>query len=97
MPSIAPLAAPSQQERKETEATEPLDHESVAKLFDELAALIDEMDPDAEEKLVELSAAVSSHADPVLLKRLARQVGGFEFDEAQATLQALRSKLISED
>jgi HPt (histidine-containing phosphotransfer) domain-containing protein len=97
MPSIAPLAAPSQQERKETGATEPLDNEKVAKLFDELAALIDEMDPDAEEKLAELSTAVSGHVDPVLLKRLAGQVGGFEFDEAQATLQILRNKLISED
>ena len=97
MPSIAPLAAPNQPDSKEAGATEPLDNDYVAKLFDELAALIDEMDPDAEEKLAELSTAVSGHVDPVLLKRLAGQVSGFEFDKAQATLQILRNTLVSED
>ena len=51
----------------------------------------------AEEKLAELSAAVSGHIDPVVLKRLAEEVGRFEFDEARATLQTLRNGLETQD
>ncbi len=72
---------------------EPVRFEELAVLVEELQTLLDEMDPDAEEKLAELSARISGQVDGRLLKDLSRQVSGFEFEQAIDTLARLKATL----
>ena len=71
----------------------PLNGAEAGQLLDELAEMIEEMDPDAEEKVAEISSQMAGQADQQLLRKLAQQVGGFEFDEAAETLSAVRASL----
>ncbi len=80
----------SVQEPTEGTAADPVDPEQVNALLDTIESLIEEMDPDAEEKVEELSALPGSGLDLSLMKLLGRQVSGFEFEEAQETLLELR-------
>jgi PAS domain S-box-containing protein len=59
-------------------------------LMDELASLIEGMDPDAEEKAGELQRHLEGTVAGGLSAALTAQVAGFNFDEAGATLQRLR-------
>ena len=97
MPILAPFANDDGQGAEPAGSTEPHDAARVTELLEELATLIDEMDPDAEEKLAQLSSAAGGHADPALMKRLAAEVRGFDFDAAGSTLKVLREGLISEN
>ena len=54
------------------------------------------MDPDSQEKLEELSSALTGHADPAHIQSLTKHLDGFEFEEAQAVLDSLRKQLLSE-
>ncbi len=82
---------PSESEDVSSEAATPLTPEEISQLLDELAEMLEEMDPDAEEKVVELTRRLGSQADPRLLRMLATQVSGFEFEDAQDSLQKLKS------
>jgi HPt (histidine-containing phosphotransfer) domain-containing protein len=76
------------------ESAGPLDPVLASRLFDELSGLVEEMDPDAQEKLGEFAAALSGHTDPGLVRKLVDQVRGFDFDNARSTIEALRTKLL---
>ena len=58
--------------------------------MDELASLIEGMDPDAEAKAVALQHHLGGTAARELSAALTAQVAGFEFEEAGATLERLR-------
>jgi CheY-like chemotaxis protein len=62
----------------------------IVPLMDELAVLIEGMDPGAEAKAVALQHHLEGTAARGLAAALTAQVAGFEFDEAEATLQRLR-------
>jgi PAS domain S-box-containing protein len=87
--TLAPAAAEASSERT---ASEPVDPARVSALMDQLSVLLEEMDPDAEEKVAELMALCGDHLERPLLKRLSQQVSGFEFEEAMETLFELREK-----
>jgi two-component system sensor histidine kinase/response regulator len=72
---------------------EPASPEKVAELMTEIASMLDELDPDAEERARELATMLRGQASGRLLKRLVQQTGGFEFEEAQETLTELRQAL----
>jgi PAS domain S-box-containing protein len=77
----------------QTEAAEPLSPEEINQQLDELAEMLEEMDPDAEDKATELKSRLGNQADQQLLKQLVQQVGGFEFKEATETLDKIRVSL----
>jgi PAS domain S-box-containing protein len=91
MPGLAELADESKLPSQSS--TSPLDKSQIKDLFEGLRKLLDEMDPDAEEKLKELSQAISGHADPTLLRSLSSHVSGFEFEEALTSLESLSNSL----
>lgn len=74
----------------------PLDIEAMLSLIDELAALLDEMSPEAVEKAQtirnHLGAGAAMDAAEILLEQLAR----FDFADASATLSKLRDSLGAE-
>jgi HPt (histidine-containing phosphotransfer) domain-containing protein len=74
-------------------ASEPADPARIAALIDKIVTMLDEMDPDAEERVNELASMMRGQADGRLLKRLVRQTAGFEFEEAQETLAELKQAL----
>ena len=79
---------------EETGADEvPMDPERASRLLRELDVLLDEMDPDAEEKLAEFSTLVSGNVDVGLMRKLSSEVSGFDFEAARATLLDVRSVL----
>ncbi len=93
LPGLASLddaAAPA----IESTTTGPLDPDVARRLFDELDALLEEMDPDSQEKLQEFSSFLGGHADPAQLQTLTTQIDGFEFEEARTSLQSLRQALL---
>ena len=73
---------------------ESADRDTIVQLLDELGELIDGMDPESEEKAEELAKALGRQADPALLRKLARQLSGFEFDEALETLARVRNLVL---
>ncbi len=89
---LAVLQAPVQVPREKA-ASEPIDPEQINVFLNTIESLIEEMDPDVEEKVAELSALPGSGLDLPLMKQLGRQVSGFEFEEAEQTLVELRQKI----
>lgn len=87
--TLAPAAAEASSEQA---VSEPVDPARVATLMDQLSVLLEEMDPDAEEKVAELVALCGHHLERPLFKRLSQQISGFEFEEATETLLRLREK-----
>jgi len=85
------VLVPSESEDVSVEKAVPLTPEEIGQLLDELAEMLEQMDPDAEDKVVELTRRLGSQADPKLLRMLATQVSGFEFEDAQESLQKLKS------
>jgi HPt (histidine-containing phosphotransfer) domain-containing protein len=70
--------------------TEPVDLEALTPLLDELQTLLEEMDPEAEEKVAALKTKLVQEGDQELIKKLYRQVNEFEFEEALQTLNKLK-------
>jgi PAS domain S-box-containing protein len=64
------------------ENVELLSPEEINQKLDELTKMLEEMDPDAEEKVTEMITQFGNQVDLQLMKRLARHVNGFEFEEA---------------
>jgi CheY-like chemotaxis protein/HPt (histidine-containing phosphotransfer) domain-containing protein len=69
------------------------DSVAVSALFQELNELLEEMDPDAEEKSRELAIHLEGHADIAQMRALERLISGFDFEAAQAALGALRASI----
>ncbi len=71
----------------------PMEVAAIMPLLDELQILLEEMDPEAEDKVNVLKAQLGSgtHREPV--GKLSKQVGEFEFEAAQGTLAVLRKSL----
>jgi CheY-like chemotaxis protein len=70
-----------------------LSPEELNQHLNELAEMLEEMDPDAEEKVTELAGQISSQGHQQLIKSLLRQVSGFEFEDATETLAKLKQNL----
>jgi CheY-like chemotaxis protein/two-component sensor histidine kinase len=85
--------APAQTAEVQAGPAEPLNADEAARLLDELAEMIEEMDPDAEEKVDEIYKRTIGQVDGKLLRQLVQQIGGYEFDEAAETLDKIRSSL----
>jgi HPt (histidine-containing phosphotransfer) domain-containing protein len=71
----------------------PVDVEAVAALLEKLQSLLEEMDPEAENEMAALKAQLGAQAHQELVKKLSKQVGEFEFEEALQTLNKLRKSL----
>ena len=73
---------------------EALDRVKIPGLLDELADLLENMDPESEDKVADLQAALGGTVDRELVKDLVRHVSGFEFEEAQEILGRIRNALL---
>jgi len=71
----------------------PMDVETIMPLLDELQTLLEEMDPEAEDKVTDLKAQLGGGAHQKFVIKLSKQVGEFEFEEARETLAKLRNVL----
>jgi CheY-like chemotaxis protein len=93
MQGLEVLAALAETQETAPPDTEPVDPEVLTSLLDELQTLLEEMDPEAEEKVATLKTKFVTEGAQKLVKKLSRQVGEFEFEDAQKTLASLREKL----
>jgi CheY-like chemotaxis protein len=93
MEGLEVLSASGRKQKADSAQARPVDLEAVEPLLDELQTLLEEMDPEAEEK----TAALKEHLGPgvhhELVRTLSQQVGGFDFEEARGTLTRLREVL----
>lgn len=89
---LAPISSSEATEVK-IETVISLSSAEIEGLLDEIAEMLEEMDPDSEEKVVELVHSSAGVLNRQALKKLGQQVSGFEFEEAQATLALLRDDL----
>ena len=80
-------------EDEQAQSVESIGEEELKKLLDELAEMIEEMDPDAEEKLAEISGRTAGKSHNRLFTQLARQLSSFEFEEAAETLEKIRLEI----
>jgi HPt (histidine-containing phosphotransfer) domain-containing protein len=71
----------------------PVDVEAIIPLLDELQTLLEEMDPEAEDKVTALKAQLGGGVHQKLVNTLSKQVGEFEFEDARETLAKLRKAL----
>jgi HPt (histidine-containing phosphotransfer) domain-containing protein len=76
--------------------TVAVDFEAVSALLDDLQSLLEEMDPESEEKVSALKAQYGSGAHQDLLQTLSKQVDDFEFEAALQTLESIRDTLNKE-
>jgi CheY-like chemotaxis protein/HPt (histidine-containing phosphotransfer) domain-containing protein len=67
--------------------------EEIRPLIDDLATMLEDMDPDAEEKALALKGRLKSTPQAKLAASLAKQASNFDFDEAKGTLAMLREDL----
>ena len=93
MQGLAVLSAHGETEEPGKEDGGPMDVEAILPLLDELQTLLEEMDPEAEEKAAALKARLGAGAHLGLVNTLSKQVGEFEFEEAQETLVRLRKSV----
>ena len=93
MQGLAVLSAHGETEEPGKEDGGPVDVEAILPLLDELQTLLEEMDPEAEEKAAALTARLGAGAHLGLVNTLSKQVGEFEFEEAQETLVRLRKSV----
>ena len=78
------------------EQGEPADPAAIGPLVEELETLLEEMDPDAEDKVAELKAQLRGGVHQKLVNTLSKQVGEFEFENASETLANLKKALETE-
>jgi two-component system sensor histidine kinase/response regulator len=67
--------------------------ETVSEKINALALLLEEMDPDSEEQTEVLIASLKGYNQNVLLSKLKKQVAGFEFEDAQKTLDLVNQNM----
>jgi HPt (histidine-containing phosphotransfer) domain-containing protein len=73
-----------------------IDVAAILPLLDELQTLLEEMDPEAEDKVADLKAQLGGGTHQKLVNIMAKQVGEFEFEDARKTLAKLRNALETE-
>ena len=73
-----------------------MDVETIMPLLDEIETLLEEMDPEAEDKAADLKAQLWGGTHQKLVIKLSKQVGEFEFEDARETLAKLRIALETE-
>lgn len=73
----------------------PTDPADVLPLFEQLATLLEDMDPDAESVAFELRRQLGAGDAPPAAHELVRQLAGFDFDSALLTLERLKDELDS--
>jgi CheY-like chemotaxis protein len=93
MQGLAVLAAHGETEEPGKEDGGPVDVEAIMPSLDELQTLLEEMDPEAEDKVTDLKAQLGGGAHQKLMNTLSKQVGEFEFEDARETLAKLRKAL----
>ncbi|MCZ6501734.1 MAG: hypothetical protein O6945_04375, partial [Gammaproteobacteria bacterium] len=87
--------APKTEKAVSEKQVELLSPEEINQMLDELTNMLKEMDPDAEEKVNEMITKFGNQVDLQLMKRLARHVSGFEFEEALELLEEIRAMPIN--
>jgi HPt (histidine-containing phosphotransfer) domain-containing protein len=93
MQGLKTLAVNSETEEPAAEDGGPMDIEVVMSFIDELQTLLEEMDPEAEDKVSKLKTQFAGGAHKKLVNTLSKQVGEFEFEDARETLAKLRKAL----
>ena len=93
MQGLEALAVNDETEEPGAEDDGPMNVEAVMPLLDELQTLLEEMDPEAEEKVTDLKMQLGGGAHQKLVNTLSKQVGEFEFEDACETLVKLRKAL----
>ena len=85
------ILAPTIEKAVTVEKVALLSPQEINQIFDELTKMLEEMDPDSEEKVTEMITQFGNQVDLQSMKRLARHVSGFEFEEALELLVELRT------
>jgi len=82
---------PTTEKAVSVKKVELLSPQEIKQMLDELTKMLKEMDPDSEEKVTEMITQFGNQVDLKLMKRLARHVSGFEFEEALELLGEVRA------
>lgn len=90
MKELQHLSDPNIVRHVDPEDTDTIDVEELYSLLEELKTLIEEMDPEAEEKAAVLKTRLGSGPYRELIHKLTEQVGEFEFEEALKTMDTLK-------
>jgi PAS domain S-box-containing protein len=93
MQGLEVLAASGETEDPAAKDGGPMDVAAILPLLDELQMLLEEMDPEAEDKVTDLKAQLGGGAHQKFVIKLSKQVGEFEFEDARETLAKLRNAL----
>jgi CheY-like chemotaxis protein len=93
MQGLEVLSAAGETGESAAEDGGPLDIAAVLPLLDELETLLEEMDPEAEDKVADLKAQLGGGTHQKLVNTLSKQVGEFEFEDARKTMAKLRKAL----
>jgi two-component system, sensor histidine kinase and response regulator len=93
MQGLNVTALPDGAERSAVQIGDPMDVEAVMAALDELQTLLEEMDPEAEDKVAGLKAQLSGGLLQRLVNELSKQVSEFEFENACETLAELKNAL----
>lgn len=94
-PVLQGLSGLAVAEDTDGETEKDADLTGITPMLDELKELIEEMDPDAEEKAEALQRKLSGTANRKLTAQLPRQVSGFEFEDGLETLAQLREDVLN--
>ena len=97
MQALKALAVSGETESITAEDGDPADVEAVLPLLDELQTLMEEMDPEAEDKVADLKTQLGGGVYQKLVNTLSKQVGEFEFEDARQTLADLKRALKSDN
>jgi CheY-like chemotaxis protein/HPt (histidine-containing phosphotransfer) domain-containing protein len=93
MQGLEVLAVNGETEEPGAKDGSPMDIEAIMSFIDELQTLLEEMDPEAEDKAADLKAQLGGGAHQKLVNNLSKKVGEFEFEDALETLAKLRNAL----
>jgi hypothetical protein len=93
MQALEALSITGAMEKQAAEEGSPVDLEAVLPFLEELETLLEEMDPEAEDKVADLKEQLGGGDHRKFVNTLSKQVGEFEFEDARATLASLRKKL----
>jgi hypothetical protein len=93
MQGLEVLAVSGETEESVAKDSGLIDVEAILPFLDEIQTLLEEMDPEAEEKVSELKTQLAGGTHQKLVNTLSKKVGEFEFEDARETLAKLREAL----
>jgi CheY-like chemotaxis protein len=93
MQGLEVLAASGEIQESVAEDSGLIDVEAILPFLDEIQTLLEEMDPEAEDKVADLKERLSGGTHRKLVNTLSKKVGEFEFEDARETLVKLRKAL----